>query len=67
MKREMVEAIVSMTEYIDFPREFSDGLGLKHTGFLMIILNVLQARQNGISGSLQNMRLTESSISLRRH
>ena len=56
-------------------REFSDkvmltakamaGSGSKHIGYPMIILNVWQVKPNGISGSLQNMRLMESLISLR--
>lgn len=66
MKREMVEAIVSMTEYNRFSKGiFGLDWGSKHIDYPMIILNVWQVKPNGISGSLQNMRLMESLISLR--
>ena len=61
MKREMVEAIVSMTEF-DFQRNFLAGSGSKHIGYPM--MNVCSGVKQ-MEFLKQNMRLMESLISLR--
>ena len=56
MKREMVDAIVSMGETNRFLKEFLAGSVLKHIGCHITILKELQEKQNGVFGSCLSMQ-----------
>lgn len=51
MSRQMVDSILQVTEYNRFSKEFLVGLDLIQSGLLMIILNVLLVKLNGIFGN----------------
>ena len=66
MKREMVDAIVSMCEYNRFSKGISVGLALEQSGCRIKMLSALREKPNGASSSSSSILWTESSI-FRRH
>ena len=48
MNRKMVDAVLEMSEYNRFPKEFSDGSGSAPNGWNMRILKDLPEKQNGM-------------------
>ena len=63
MKRDMVDAIIEMSEYNRFSRGFSAGLASRLTGCPMKTWSAWPGRPSGTSGSCSSMPWTGSSTS----